>query len=331
MATRSSVDRDPVVTTVPTSDEKEISVSMTSGLASKARATRSEQEPQLMPVMIKRCVLVFTGIPCEPAFFTFVSRPARLHDDECGGELKKSLNFLYFRCFRAYIFIRGESFTPMKKPGGQKTFGTSISFDLDLSPGKKTRRNKRTEATSPSGGQPAEHEPEVDCPGCGATISQASWIQALVGFVSGARRYDMGETVPGNVVQTLRNTVSNMDLPHPVNVWELGIVNRLTQEFDLLLQEGIEGRFPTWARCTLATRWTPTLNVFAWKRWPPLNSNFGTGLRPMFERPLSLNFDARLSKTCGNSSTQNWNGVHKTRELKFPLSAGLPPAASLAG
>ena len=129
----------------------------------------------------------------------------------------------------------------MKKPGGQKTFGTSISFDLDLSPGKKTRRNKRTEATSPSGGQPAEHEPEVDCPGCGATISQASWIQALVGFVSGARRYDMGETVPGNVVQTLRNTVSNMDLPHPVNVWELGIVNRLTQEFDLLLQEGIEG------------------------------------------------------------------------------------------
>ena len=34
--------------------------------------------------------------------------------------------------------------------------------------------------------------------------------------------------------------MSNMDLPQPVNVWELSIVNRLTQEFDLLLQEGIE-------------------------------------------------------------------------------------------
>ena len=35
----------------------------------------------------------------------------------------------------------------MKKPGGQKTFGTSISFDLDLPPGKTTRRTKRVEAT----------------------------------------------------------------------------------------------------------------------------------------------------------------------------------------
>ena len=128
----------------------------------------------------------------------------------------------------------------MKKPGGQKTFGTSISFDLDLPPGKTTRRTKRVGATSPSADDPVEAGSVADCPGCGATISQASWIQALVGFVSGARRYDLGEDVPGNVVQTLRNTVSNMDLPQPVQVWELGIVNRLTQEFDLLLQEGIE-------------------------------------------------------------------------------------------
>ena len=128
----------------------------------------------------------------------------------------------------------------MNKPGGQKTFGTSISFDLDLTPSKTSRREKKVEAVDQPGNVPTSGSAEVDCPGCGATISQDEWIQALVGFVSGARRYDLGETVPGNVVQTLRNTVSNMDLPQPTNVWELSIVNRLSQEFDLLLQEGIE-------------------------------------------------------------------------------------------
>ena len=128
----------------------------------------------------------------------------------------------------------------MNKPGGQKTFGTSISFDLDLPSSKGSRREKRTEVAEHVASEPAANPAEVDCPGCGATISQDEWIQSLVGFVSGARRYDLGEAVPGNVVQTLRNTVTNMDLPQPVNVWELSIVNRLTQEFDLLLQEGIE-------------------------------------------------------------------------------------------
>ena len=144
------------------------------------------------------------------------------------------------RGFLEYIFIHAEPSITMKKPSGQKTFGTSISFDLDLPSTKTTRRQKMVEADEEPVNEPTDHTTEVDCPGCGATITQEAWIQALVGFVSGARRYDLGEAVPGNVVQTLRNSVSNMDLPQPVNVWELSIVNRLTQEFDLLLQEGIE-------------------------------------------------------------------------------------------
>lgn len=144
------------------------------------------------------------------------------------------------RGFLEYIFIHVEQSIIMKKPSGQKTFGTSISFDLDLPSTKTTRRQKMIEADEEPVNEPTDQSTEVDCPGCGATITQEAWIQALVGFVSGARRYDLGEVVPGNVVQTLRNTVSNMELPQPVNVWELSIVNRLTQEFDLLLQEGIE-------------------------------------------------------------------------------------------
>lgn len=34
-----------------------------------------------------------------------------------------------------------------------------------------------------------------------------------------------------------------MELPQPRDVWELSIVSRLTSEFDLLLQEGIEQAF----------------------------------------------------------------------------------------
>ena len=128
----------------------------------------------------------------------------------------------------------------MKKPGGQKTFGTSMSFDLDLPSTKSVRRGKAVGPDEESAKQPVDHVKEVDCPGCGAIIAQEAWIRALVGFVSGARRYEMGEAVPGNVVQTLHNTVSHMELPQPVHVWELSIVNRLTEEFDLLLQEGIE-------------------------------------------------------------------------------------------
>ena len=129
----------------------------------------------------------------------------------------------------------------MSQPNGQKTFGTSMSFDLDLPSGKKIRRKKQKQSPR----QPADHvgSSEVDCPGCGHTISKDSWHQALVGFVSGARSYAMGELVRGDVVQTLRNTVSNMELPQPRDVWELSIVSRLTSEFDLLLQEGIEQAF----------------------------------------------------------------------------------------
>jgi len=126
----------------------------------------------------------------------------------------------------------------MKKPDGQKKFGTSVSFDLDLPSTKSARREKKAKTIVQTTQAPVSSE--VGCPGCGATISQEQWIEALVGFVSGAQRYDMGGAVTSDVVQTLRNTVSNMDLPQPRDVWELSIVARLTREFDLLLQEGIE-------------------------------------------------------------------------------------------
>ena len=84
-------------------------------------------------------------------------------------------------------------------------------------------------------------------------------------------------------------------------MWELGIVNRLTQEFDLLLQEGIEGALSDMGEVYTRVEVDASLNVFAWKRWPPLNSNFGTGLRLTFEI-------SPTREQGGNNSTQNWNG-----------------------
>ena len=126
----------------------------------------------------------------------------------------------------------------MEKPGGQKTFGTSISFDLELPAAKKSRRKKTEEAAAEPAKAPQAGD--IDCPGCSHTISNEAWLDALVGFVSGAKAYDMGEQVTGNVVQTLRNTVSNMELPQPRDLWELSIVSRLSREFEMLLEEGLE-------------------------------------------------------------------------------------------
>mgnify|MGYP005720710929 CR=1 FL=1 len=158
------------------------------------------------------------------------------------GNPQKDPFWRFKRDIHGYLFMDWEmKIFHMNQPNGQKTFGTSMSFDLELPAARKARKKKEKGFSSQPADQPDSGD--VDCPGCGHGISKDTWHQALVGFVSGARSYAMGEPVRGDVVQTLRNTVSNMELPQPRDVWELSIVSRLTSEFDLLLQEGIEQAF----------------------------------------------------------------------------------------
>ena len=59
---------------------------------------------------------------------------------------------------------------------------------------------------------------------------------ALVGFVSGVRDFEIGNSVRSRIVHTLRNTVTNMDTPHPRDVWELSVVARLMEEIERIVQ-----------------------------------------------------------------------------------------------
>lgn len=127
--------------------------------------------------------------------------------------------------------------TPLPNPK-KNTFGSSVSFDLEQPPEPKRRKNKSQHLDSGDEHPPpgAEVHGGVDCPGCGSALSNEEWLSALVGFVSGARDFEIGNPVRARIVQTLQNTATNMDTPHPRDVWELSIVSRLMNEIERIVQ-----------------------------------------------------------------------------------------------
>ncbi len=114
------------------------------------------------------------------------------------------------------------------------TFGSTMSFDLEKNPEPK-RRKRRTESTENNPPPPVPNPDGIDCPGCGHSMEETEWIDALVGFVSGARDFEVGNPVRARIVQTLHNTATNMDTPHPRDVWELSIVARLMKEIERIV------------------------------------------------------------------------------------------------
>ena len=114
------------------------------------------------------------------------------------------------------------------------TFGSTMSFDLDETPEPKRRKRKGGAVEA----APTEFTPSpegIDCPGCGNNLDEDEWLQALVGFISGARDFEIGNPVRARIVQTLHNTATNMDTPHPRDVWELSIVARLMKEIERIV------------------------------------------------------------------------------------------------
>jgi len=74
------------------------------------------------------------------------------------------------------------------------------------------------------------------CPGCGAEIEHGEWLDCLVGFVSGAHAHVSDSPVKARIVQTLRNEVQRMQVPHPIDDWELAVVERLNSEIARIVQ-----------------------------------------------------------------------------------------------
>ena len=96
--------------------------------------------------------------------------------------------------------VRETNINPTKKG----TFGTSISFDLDESPApqrRATRKNSKAEKSD----SVENNSSKINCPGCGYELNENEWLDALVGFVSGAHDFEIGNPVRARIVQTLKN------------------------------------------------------------------------------------------------------------------------------
>jgi len=80
-----------------------------------------------------------------------------------------------------------------------------------------------------------EEESLTGCPGCGSPINQEEWLDCLVGFVSGAHEFEIGNPVRARIVQNLRNQTSKMNLPNPSDRWELAVVEKLMTEIERIV------------------------------------------------------------------------------------------------
>jgi hypothetical protein len=108
-------------------------------------------------------------------------------------------------------------------------FGTSVSFDIDEVEAPKRRQSPRKKE------EEDVHSSDSSCPGCGHEINQQEWLDALVGFVSGAHDFAIGNPVRARIVATLRNEVARMQLPNPHDAWELEVVGRLLKEIERIV------------------------------------------------------------------------------------------------
>lgn len=193
----------------------------------------------------------------------------------------------------------------------KNTFGSSISFDLEKPPEPKRRKNKNEylgEGPEPPR-KPSELHDGVDCPGCGHALSNDEWLSSLVGFVSGARDFEVGNPVRARIVQTLQNTATNMDTPHPRDVWELSVVSRLMKEIERIVQAEIlramaeqnESSYsPLEVQEMLESTVIETRNTMLTEVWDEAVLQVQTALEPQLrkqiEKELWVQFEAELQR-----------------------------------
>ncbi len=127
--------------------------------------------------------------------------------------------------------VGSRSLGSMEKGG----YGTSVSFDIDDAPVPKRRSSKERKDKQVK----QDVREGIDCPGCGNELEESEWVDALVGFVSGAKEFEMGNPVRARIVQTLRNEATRMETPSPHENWEISVVERLLKEIDRIVEAEI--------------------------------------------------------------------------------------------
>ena len=113
------------------------------------------------------------------------------------------------------------------------TFGTNISFDIEETSAPVRRRSRQQNNQNDVVNEKEENL--TGCPGCGSPINQQEWLDCLVGFVSGAYEFEIGNPVRARIVQNLRNQTSKMNMPNPSDRWELAVVEKLMTEIERIV------------------------------------------------------------------------------------------------
>ena len=107
---------------------------------------------------------------------------------------------------------------------------SQVSFDIE-SP-DKPRRKKRKKKDEGDG-----DDAVTECPGCGASLPESEFVEAILSFVTGASDYLTGDPVRVRSVQILQQIVSEGRLPDPHSEWSMELVQRLEQHIEHMAEE----------------------------------------------------------------------------------------------
>ncbi len=111
---------------------------------------------------------------------------------------------------------------------------SQVSFDIEAP--EKPRRKKRKKKDGEEGDEGLDG-PVTECPGCGASLPESEFVEAILSFVTGASDYLAGDPVRVRSVQILQQIISEGRLPDPHSEWSMEVVQRLEQHIEHMADE----------------------------------------------------------------------------------------------
>lgn len=111
---------------------------------------------------------------------------------------------------------------------------SQVSFDIEApeQPRRKMRK-KKDEGDDDENLDTAVTE----CPGCGGSLPESEFVDAILSFVTGAADYLAGDPVRVRSVQMLQQIISEGRLPDPHSEWSMEVVQRLEQHIEHMADE----------------------------------------------------------------------------------------------
>ena len=111
---------------------------------------------------------------------------------------------------------------------------SQVSFDIEA-PEKPRRKKRKKKDEGDDGGE--LDDVVTACPGCGNSLPESEFVDAILSFVTGAADYLAGDPVRVRSVQMLQQIISEGRLPNPHSEWSMEVVQRLEQHIEHMADE----------------------------------------------------------------------------------------------